>query len=532
MKRGRENQIREIVKCGKDPLYFINNYVQIQHPGRGTVKFKTYPFQDECLSDFLDHRFNIVLKARQLGMSTLTAAYAAWLALFHKDKRILIIATKLEVAINFMKKVKFLVKRLPSWIILPSITSDNRQSMEFSHGSSIRAIPTSDDAGRSESLSLLIIDEAAFIRNFDDLWTGLYPTLSSGGRVAILSTPNGVGGMYHKLYTDAEAGINEFNPIRLMWDVHPERGQEWFDNESKNLGSQRKVAQELLCDFVASGGTFLSAEDIEWIRINIKDPIERVAPDRNLWVWYHPLSEHKYIISSDVSRGDSADFSTFHVIDTTTDTLVAEYRGKIPPDRLAELLCKTGHTYNKALLCPENNSYGYATIMKLKEMNYPRIYNSKKNSLQLFNYVATDNLKNLGFNTSGKSRPQILAKLEEAIRNKQILIHSSRFYDEIKTFIFNNGRAQAMRGHHDDLVMSMAIGLWLFETSGDHGKGVNSLNNAMLKAMSVSNTEFDSPQTPKKGSVNNPFLPFRDYSTFRDATPEEIQEKFWWVLGK
>ena len=190
----KSRQVKEIIKCGKDPVYFFNKYVKIQHPVQGLIPFNTYPFQDDCVQDFIDHRFNIILKSRQLGLSTLTAAYATWMALFQKDKNILIIATKLSVAQNFIKKVKVMIRSVPKWLVLPTITSNNKQLIEFSHGSSIKAIPTSDDAGRSEALSLLIIDEAAFVRNFDELWTGLYPTISTGGRVVLLSTPNGVGG--------------------------------------------------------------------------------------------------------------------------------------------------------------------------------------------------------------------------------------------------------------------------------------------------------------------------------------------------
>ena len=202
----KNRQVKELIRCGKDPTYFIKKYVKIQHPTRGLIKFDMYPFQDDCVEDFVDHRFNVILKSRQLGISTLTAAYAVWLAYFYKDKNILIIATKLAVAQNFIKKVKTAIRSLPPWMTLTEVVGSNKQGVEFSNGSQIKAVPTSDDAGRSEALSLLIIDEAAFIRNFDDLWMGLYSTLSTGGRAIVLSTPNGVGDKYHELCTKAESG--------------------------------------------------------------------------------------------------------------------------------------------------------------------------------------------------------------------------------------------------------------------------------------------------------------------------------------
>ena len=311
----KQRQIREIIKCGKNPSYFFNKYVKIQHPVRGAIPFKTFDFQDDCVEAFEEHRFNIVLKSRQLGLSTISAAYSAWLAIFHKDKNILIIATKLAVAQNFIRKVKFVIQSMPKWLLIPQIVNNNKQALEFSNGSTIKAIPTSEDAGRSEALTLLIVDEAAFVRNFDTLWTGLYPTLSTGGRAIVLSTPNGVGGQYYDLWKQAEDGENVFNPIKLAWDVHPERDDAWFEEETKNM-SKKQIAQELLCDFQASGDTFLQVEDIEYIRGWIRDPIEKWGPDMGVWVWDYPLSEKKYVISADVARGDGNDYSTFHVIDT------------------------------------------------------------------------------------------------------------------------------------------------------------------------------------------------------------------------
>jgi hypothetical protein len=536
-----KRQIDEIIKSGKDPVYFFNKYAKIQHPVEGLMPFRTYPFQEEAVKDFLNHKSNVILKARQLGISTLVAAYAVWLAIFYPDKNILVIATKLSVAQNFIKKVKVMLRNLPKWIVLPTITGDNKQSVEFSNRSSIKAVPTSDDAGRSEALSLLIVDEAAFIRNFDELWTALQPTMSTGGRTIILSTPNGVGNMYHKIYTDAEAGLNEFNPIKLMWDVHPERDEEWFEEQRRNLPSRRQVAQELLCDFLTSGETFLTPEDIEWIGQKIEPPIDRWGPDRNFWVWEYPLTEGQYIMSADVARGDSQDYSAAHVIDVQHDRVVAEYKGKLPPDRFAEMLDEIGRKYNTALAVPENNSFGYATIMKLKELQYPRIYHPKTKSINLFDYSdLMQDSQAFGFNTSGKSRPQILAKLEEILRNKQIEIKSSRFYDEIKTFVWTGGRAAAQKGRNDDLVLSLAIGLWIFDASGNYGKDASILNEAMFNGIEKTNRSFhtikEGPPRDSQGngavagiSTFNPFAPFDNYRVYRGASEDEMDRLFGWV---
>jgi len=503
----KKRQVQEIIKCGKEPLHFINKYVKIQHPERGTINFDTYNFQDECVENFIAHRFNIILKSRQLGLSTLVAAYAAWLAIFYKDKNVLVIATKLSVAMNFIKKVKVAIRSLPPWLLIPEITGNNKQSVEFSNGSTIKAVPTSDDAGRSEALSLLIIDEAAFVRNFDELWMGLYPTLSTGGRAIVLSTPNGVGGQYYDLYMKAESGENDFHPIKLQWDVHPERDANWFQAEAKNM-NEKQIAQELMCDFAAAGDTFLTAREIEYVRNSVRDPIEKWGPENSVWVWKYALSEHKYLISADVARGDGADYSTFLVFDITQSEIVAEFKCKIPPDQFATILAEAGKRYNNATVCPESNTYGYAVLMKLQELNYPAIYFAKEKDRFAVMY-GDGNIGKAGFSTQGGSRATILTRLEEVIRNRQINIYSSRLYEELKTFIWKGTKPQAMRGKNDDLVMALAIGCWLFEASDKYCKQTVDLNTAMLKAMGINKTNAQGILDPRLKSMqnSNPFKP-------------------------
>jgi hypothetical protein len=524
----KQKQIAEIIRCGKDPSYFFNNYVKIQHPTRGTIPFKTYSFQDDCVRDFIDHRFTIVVKGRQLGLSTLVAAYSVWLALFHKDKNILIIATKLGVAQNFIKKSKTIIANLPEWMVLSPIVTNNRQLLELANGSSIKAIPTSDDAGRSEALSLLIVDEAAFVRDFDTLWTGLYPTLSTGGRAIILSTPNGVGGQYYKLFTDAEAGLNEFKAIRLNWDVHPERDQAWFDKETRNL-TQREIAQEYLCDFAASGETFLGDSDIEWLRNLVRSPVEKTGFDRNVWIWEYPKQGHNYTISADVSRGDGKDYSTFHICDSTDGEVVSEYKGKISPDRFGDMLVEFAKKYNDALLCPENNSFGYSTLVRIRDLGYKKVYSPKSRSVFLGGYVPEAEADSLGFNTNSKTRPLILNKLEETLRNKRLKIYSSRFYEELKTFVWNDNKVQAMKGENDDLVMSLAIGCWLYDSDTDN-TDQKAVSAALIGAMSRKNSTFECASTQVIGNDHQ-----KKVANKRDLVSNQRQNgtfnpEYLWVL--
>lgn len=520
--QSKQLQIRELIQCGKDPSYFIKKYVKVQHPTKGLIPFTTYPFQDECLHDFVQHRFNIILKSRQLGISTLAAAYAVWLAYFYKDKNILIIATKLAVAQNFIKKVKTAVRGLPPWMKLTDISGSNKQGVEFSNGSTIKAVPTSDDAGRSEALSLLIIDEAAFIRNFDEIWMGLYSTLSTGGRAIVLSTPNGVGDKYHELCAGAETNTNEFNLIKLMWDVHPERDQNWFDTETRNM-SRKQIAQELMCDFAASGDTFMQVNELETMAMRIKMPIERWGPDLNVWVWKYSLSEHKYVISADVARGDGADFSAFHVFDITTAEQVAEFKGKVPPDQFATILAEAGKRYNNALICPENNTYGYATIMKLVESGYKNLYfKSERDKMEAL-YGSNVDVAKIGFQTNVTTRGQILTKLDEVLRNSKVTFYSSRFIDELKTFVWKGSKAQAQKGRNDDLIMCAAIGCWLFDSDPKVNHQTTDLNRAMLAGFGINSKQYPTSNKQNEWASmlkRNPYQPVA-------AGPEELHK---WLL--
>ena len=527
-KTSKQKQIKEIIKCGKDPVYFVNKYVKIQHPTRGLIPFDTYAFQDDCFKDFVEHRFNIILKSRQLGISTLTAGYAVWLACFYRDKNVLVIATKLAVAQNFIKKVKTAIKSMPSWLMIPEITSANKQGVEFSNGSTVKAVPTSDDAGRSEALSLLIVDEAAFIRNFDELWMGLYSTLSTGGRAIVLSTPNGVGDKYHELCTGAENGENEFNFIKLLWDVHPERDTSWFELETKNM-SRKQIAQELMCDFAASGDTFLSSPDLEKIAMQTQTPLERWGPEMGVWVWKYALSDHKYVISADVSRGDAADYSAFHIFDTATSEQVVEYKGKLPPDHFAVLLAEAGKRYGNALICPENNTYGYATIMKLVELGYPNLYfkNEKDKFAALYGTGVHDTAK-IGFQTNSQTRGQVLTKLEEVIRTGTVRFYSQRFYNELKTFIWKGTKAQAQKGKNDDLVISAAIGVWLFDSSITHSSQSHDLNNVMLAGFAMNKRDFEKLSNPWNKMAFNPFRPYDMPNMPLSGSSDEID--YSWVL--
>ena len=417
--------MKEILKCGKDPVYFINNYARITHPQRGLIPFHLYDFQEDLVNDFTDHRFNIILKARQLGISTISAAYVVWLMLFHREKNVLVIATKFGTASNLVKKVKNILKNIPEWLQIATVTIDNRTSFELSNGSQIKASSTSGDAGRSEALSLLVIDEAAHVDGLDELWMGLYPTLSTGGRCIALSTPNGVGNWFHKIYTEAEQKTNDFYATKLPWDRHPDRDEEWFEKETRNM-SRREIAQELECNFNMSGETVFHGDHIAEIQEMVLEPKYRTGFDRNYWIWKEYDPSKDYMISADVARGDGRDYSVFHVFNLAEMEIVAEYQGKVTPDVFSDMLSNAGREYGNCMLVVENNSVGYSVLEKLRERNYPNIYHSIKSTHEYVDQIQAESRSNAvaGFTTSSKTRPLVIAKMEEFVRNKLIKVLS------------------------------------------------------------------------------------------------------------
>ena len=462
---------QEYVKCAQDPAYFMQKYCMIQHPIRGKIPFELYDFQDKVVKEFQEHRMNVILKARQLGISTLTAGYSLWMMTFQQDKNILVIATKQEVAKNLVTKVRVMHANLPSWLKQRCV-EDNKLNLRYRNGSQIKAVSSGPEAARSEALSLLILDEAAFIDKIDDIWTAAQSTLTTGGQCIALSTPNGVGNWFHKTWVEAEEGRGLFNPIKLHWTVHPDREENWRKEQDTLLGIG-SAAQECDCDFLTSGTGVIDATLLENLRKNhCKDPLEKRGIDSNMWVWESANYNKDYIVCADVGRGDSADYSAFHIIELESLTQVAEYKGRINTKDFGNMLVSVATEYNDALLIVENNNIGWATIQQIIDRDYPNLFYTSKDlqyvdvQHQVTNKHYREERKMVaGFSTTSKTRPLIISKLEEFFREESVVVRSNRLIDELQTFVYINNRAEAMRGYNDDLVMSFAIGLWVRDTA-------------------------------------------------------------------
>lgn len=472
--------LREIIKveykkCMEDPAHFAKNYCMIQHPTRGRIRFNLYPFQEKTLYQIQTHRHNIILKSRQLGISTLSASYSLWMALFHPDKEVLVVATKQDTAKKLLTKVRVMYENLPVWLKKQEDTEENNKlSIRFTNGSQIVAASSSSDVGRGAANSLVIIDEAAFITGFDEKWSALQQTLSTGGDIIVLSTPNGKGNFFHKTWVGAVSGDNPFHPIKLHWTVHPERDQSWRDEQDKLLGP-RMASQECDTDFVSSGHTVINPEVLKFYETLLKEPLEKQGIDNNYWIWEYPDYTKDYIVVADVARGDGEDHSAFHVMEIESMRQVAEYKGKPGTKEYGNMLVNVATSYNEALLVIENANIGWAAIQPAIDREYKNLYYSLKQDTRVVD--AEDYLQKKydmkdkkdmvpGFTTSTRTRPMIISQLELYMREHAVEIQSRRLWEELGVFIWlGNGRPEASPGYNDDLVMAFAIGIWVRDTA-------------------------------------------------------------------
>jgi hypothetical protein len=559
----KEYTRKEFVRCALDPIYFIRRYCYIQEPIRGRMLFDLYDYQEQAIKDIQNHKYNVILKGRQIGISTAVAAYALWLMLFHKDKNVLIVATKQDIAKVLLTKVRFAFENLPIWLQVPCV-ENNKLSLKFSNGSQILASSAAGDAGRSLAISLLVLDEAAFIKNAKEIWTASAPTLSTGGHAVLISTPNGVGNFFHKIYTDAGAGVTSegkeeivrWHPIKLDWRVR--YSQEWRDQMGRDAG-EREARQEYDAEFIGSGNTVIDADLIEFYASFIanqdinspqySDTIEKTGFDGNVWVWEHPDFRTNYMVVADVARGDGSDFSAFHIIDLETNAQVVEYKGKIGTTEYGHMLVEWATRYKDALLVVERENIGWSVLQVIIDRSYKNLfYMSKDRKVvevernMISRYNAEEKKLIPGFGTNLSTRPLIISKLDTYMREvlrernendkkdaRAIIIRSTRLIDELRVFIWDNHKAQAQEGYNDDLVISLGIGLWVRDTALKlHQEGINITRTAIDGIRRSTSDVPDALYTPNHLN-HDPFrMPMGNPNPKAQTDPDEDIR---WLLG-
>jgi hypothetical protein len=506
-KNPKEVMREEYLNCAKNPIYFLKKYVYIQ-TSEGRMLFNPFQFQEKLLFLLNKHDRIIILKSRQLGITTLTAAYALWLMLFKKDQSILALAPTQDKAKNIVDKVRFAYSELPSWMKVGAV-EDNKLSLLLSNGSKIRAASGASDSARGYTANILILDEAAFIENAEDLWGSAQQTLATGGHAIVLSTPNGLDGFFDKNWAGAEQGENNFIPVRLPWNVHPKRDAKWREDQDKELG-KRMAAQECDCNFNSSGDTYFDSEDLEYYGKHIEEPIETRGPQKDYWIWDYPDPTKNYMVIVDTGRGDGLDSSAIQVLDVFSGNQVAEYKGNMETKMLSKFAVSIATEYNNALLIVENTGLGHATMSDILDIGYNNIYYSPKgDTLNVTQYVTQfyeydTSRMTPGFSTSTKTRPEVLLAMRNYVIGHLIKIRSVRTKNEMRTFVWKNGKPQAQStGYHDDLIMAYAIGLYLRDSAIQYRSQGMDMQRAVLNGIYRPANQISSPVMPS--NFSNPY---------------------------
>jgi len=545
----QQELIQEYARCLQGTNYAIETYLETYDNTQSKyVPFNLFPEQKMMLSNFEKYNDNITKKYRQAGVSTATAAWVSKKLQFaskSKPEKILIIANKLDTASEFANKVRGFLNQWPDWINVGfSKEKDSQKHFKLNNGSEVKAVATSVDALRGFTPTTLIFDEAAYIEAGDDFWAACMASLSTGGKVIVISTPNGYDKIYYEIYEQSIKGLNSFHISELHWQNDPRFTKDifwvktkdivhfllnredyneneflhekeldkfdglikggykpcssWFESMVKKLKyDRRKISQELESAFLGSGDNVIPVETIEKIKHeDIREP-EDMFVGNQMWIWEKPIEGHRYILGCDVSRGDAEDFTSIVIIDFDSRCQVAEYLGKIPPDLAADIIYKWGSMYNAYVVTDITGGMGVATSRKLQELGYKDLYVEGMNSADKWKYNPNDGTKTPGLAFNNK-RTQIVAAFEEALRHK-FVIRSKRLLNEMYTFVYINGKPNHMKGKHDDLIMAIAMALYVGENSFSQLHKADNLTKAMLNSWTTdtNNRKDDIPEHRK-----------------------------------
>ena len=456
-------------------IYFCENYWTIRHPEKGRIPFILTEAQQEAAGDWLAVRWSLILKARQIGFSTLVAAFAFWAAQY-PDRPILMLSRTEREAIKLLQKAKYGRQGLPEWMkFRMGPYNETQTKIELTNGSYIESLPSASDPARGESAWLIIVDEMAFLPNSEQAWGAIEPVAQVGGRVIMLSTANGEGNLFHKLWVEAQQGHSRFRPLFFPWSSAVGRDDDWYEAQKRDL-PEWQLAQEYPDNpedaFLKSGRPVFDLSVLrERMEVDVLEPqgkgylvrkehtvndYEFVNDGGNLKVWEFPSEDGVYCVGADVAQGlEHGDYSTAHVINARTGTVVAHYHGHIDPDLFAsEILAPLGYWYNQALIGVESNSFGLATLKVLDRMFYFPLY-YERNARYKSKGKHAKPTDQLGFRTTQVTKPLIIADLGEAFREGKILLRDANTFQELKTYV-RNDRNQMEGSPFDDRVMSLA----------------------------------------------------------------------------
>ena len=587
----KKELLLEYARCSQDFCYVIESYFETFDKTReGYVPFELFDGQRKLVANYKKHRFNLVLKYRQAGISTVTAAYSAVLTAFaspDRPEKVLILANKQETAIEFQNKIINFIKQLPDWVNV-SFDKSSQKHVRLSNGSEIKAVATSQDALRGYTPTVLLIDEAAFVEGGQELWTACLASIGTGGKAVLISTPNGLDPIYYASYEGAIKGDNSFCVTHLKWWQDPRFNKDlrliktkdivdwiqkpntekhedviesvidlhqdviakfiadgykphstWYENMCRDMNfNKRMINQELECAFIGSGDNVIEGEIIrKQEQENVRAPeVKDKAWDSNLWIWKLPEKGHRYILALDVSRGDSEDATGMCIIDYDTFEQVLEYHGKVPPDVAALIVDQYGRMYDALSTFDITGGMGIASTQKLKELNYPKKllhYDNDGNNNSMY-YMPDENAIP-GINFASKNRrSQIVAALEEAVARGGFKIRSERLIAELKKFVYKNGKPDHMKGSHDDLIMALGMCLFVANTSFKRLQESDNMTRAMLDSWKITtnNTKTDADYLLKDvTSSPNPDKSYYNSDEFTTNNNMLNTKEFGWLFG-
>ncbi len=458
-----KEQVAEFLKCAGDPAYFIREYVQIVSLDEGLVPFNMYPFQEEMVNKFHEHRFNIAKLPRQSGKSTIVTSYLLWYVLFNEEVNVAILANKAATSREMLGRLQKSYEHLPKWL-QQGVVNWNRGSLELENGSKIMAASTSSSAVRGMSFNVIFLDEFAFVPTHiaDEFFSSVYPTISSGKKtkVIIISTPHGMN-MFYKLWHDSERGKNEYVNTEVHWSEVPGRDDKWKAQTIANT-SEQQFKVEFECEFLGSVDTLISPSKLKVLAYD-----DAVKSNAGLDIYQEAIKDHQYVIACDVARGVSADYSAFTVIDTTTFPykLVAKYRSNtIKPLLFPNIIVQTASNYNHAfVLCEVNDVGGQVADIIHFDLEYDNLLmaSMRGRAGQVVGQGFSGTKTQMGVKMSTTVKQIGCSNLKALIEEDKLLISDYDIISELTTFIQKGKSFEAEDGCNDDLAMTLVIFAWL-----------------------------------------------------------------------
>ena len=460
-------QLQELARCTVDPKYFIKNFCYIQHPTKGRLKFELYGYQDRLVDVYHNYRYSIAMLPRQTGKSPCAAAYLLWYAMFNPDSVILIAAHKYSGAQEIMQRVRYMYEMCLDHI-RAGATAYNKGSLEFDNGSRIVAQATTENTGRGMSITLVYLDEFAFVppRVASEFWTSISPTLSTGGKCFITSTPNQDNDQFAQIWkqsnktqdeygNETEVGVNGFKSIVVNWSEHPDRDEKWAAEEQGKIGEER-FRREHGCEFITADETLINS-----LKLNImetREPWKRTGQVR----WYKPVDKTKtYIAGLDPSLGTGGDNAAIQIFELPNMKQVAEWKhNKTTITEQIRILKGMLHQIkdeapdSEIYWSVENNTLGEAALVVIEEMgeeNIPGTFLSQPKGNNI------NRRYRKGFTTTNKSKLSACSKLKTWVESERIEIASSALLRELKTFVARGAGFAAKDGETDDLVMALLL---------------------------------------------------------------------------